>query len=236
MKTIISCRDALGLAALLGCTLLFTAPAQAQDAGAATAPAHNITLSFQNAPIQAVLRTLFSSAGIKNFIIDSDVRGYSNINVTDVPFGVALSALLRSVNPPLVYDVDNGLYHVKVQRAETTPVASVAIAPTVSPTAPPDNPGDTTKRFYRIPIDKYDAYYIAFLLGQQKGVIKVGANDVYGDELGSQSGQNGQSGNRSGFGGGGNRGGGFGGNQGGNRSGGGSGFGGGGNNGGQRSY
>ena len=106
----------------------------------------------------------------------------------------------------------------------------------MTPPSPALNTGNPTidpnaaKRFYKIPIDKYDAYYIASLLQVTQGVIPVGVNDVVasgggqgGFGQGQQGGRQGQGGfgqgqqggrgGRGGFGG--NTGGGFGGNTGG---------------------
>ncbi len=172
---------ALGALALLGGSIL-TAPARAQDAGAAATaePSRPISLNLINVPVQAALRTLFSAAGIKNYSIKSDVQGFANINVSEVPFSLALRQLLSSVNPPLSYTVDNGTYVVSVQQAAPPPAPTI-----VTPVATPDAGGDAgagtnanaPKRFYRIPIDKYDAYYIARLLGAT-GIVQVGVNDV----------------------------------------------------------
>ncbi len=208
---------ALGVLTLLGVGLV-SSPVRAQDAAATAEPSKPISLNLVNVAVQASLRTLFTSAGIRNYIIDSDVQGFANINVSDVPFSLALRQLLSSVNPPLTYDVENGTYHVKVQRAAPAPAPTIATtiianndgtSPNVDPNAP--------KRFYHIPIDKYDAYVIAQLLGAQ-GIVQVPVNFV--QESGGSTGGNNGGGNR-GFGGAaggitsvggnGNRGGGFGG-------------------------
>jgi len=203
---------ALGALALLGGPS--AAPVRAQDAAATAADSGKpITLNLINVPVQASLRTLFNSAGIRNYIIDSDVQGFANINVSEVPFSLALRQMLSSVNPPLTFDIENGAYHVKVQRA--TPPPAPTIVPPSTTVASTDNSGaDPTgsepKRFYRIPIDKYDAFYIASLLGAT-GIVRVGVNEVIpaGGQVGSQGG--------GGFGGGfgGGNGGGFGGGNGG---------------------
>ncbi len=205
------CLIALGSLTMAG-GLLNAGPASAQTAG--TAPAKNVSLNFQNAPIQTVLHTLFTSEGINNSI-DQDVQGSVSISVNDVPFDVALRTLLRSANPPLTFDRDNGIYHIKVQRYE----AAAAVTPTTTPgtTAGGSDTtsGDTTAqgRYYRIAINHYDAFYMAEML-YQAGVKKAAPVRVPSDPLSGSSGQNGQSG---GYGGqsGGFGGGGFGGGQGG---------------------
>ncbi|MGI4788151.1 MAG: hypothetical protein ACRYFS_04805 [Janthinobacterium lividum] len=195
---------ALGAMALLTAPFI-ASPARAQDAGVAGAADNGkpISLNLINVPVQTALRTLFSSAGIRNYSIDPGVQGYANINVSDVPFSLALRQLLNSGNPPLTFEVMNGVYQIKVQQAVVPPGPTV-VSPTVDAngntvTASTDQP----KRFYTIPIDSYDAFYIANLVGQV-GIIEVIPNyppSGGNGQGGSQGGQTGQ-GSRSGFGGG----------------------------------
>ncbi len=203
---------ALGGVVLLSSAAL--APAvRAQDA-AAGEPTKPISLNLHNVPIQTALQLLFTGAGIRNTSIDSDVQGSANITVSDVPFNLALRTLLGSVNPPLTYDIVDGVYKVKVLRAVAPPAPPVvSTTPVIDANATGNAPADGPKRFYHIPIDKYDAYYIARLLGAQ-GIVQVGINDVV--QAGGGQGNNGGGNN--------NRQGGFGG---GSSFGGGSGFGGG---------
>ena len=188
---------AFGAFALLG-TGLASSPVRAQDAAAPAAtaePTKAISLNLVNVAVQASLRTLFTSAGIRNYIIDSDVQGFANINVNDVPFSLALRQLLSSVNPPLTYDVENGTYHVKVQRATAPPAPTINPPAIVSPdgTSPNVDP-NAPKRFYRIPIDKYDAFIIASLLGAQ-GIVDVPVNTTRDSGSGGGTG-GGAAGNR----------------------------------------
>lgn len=222
---------ALGALSLLG-TPLLTSPASAQDVGAADG-AKPISLNLINVPIQTALRTLFSSAGIRSYNIDSGVQGYANINVSDIPFSVALRQLLSSGNPPLTFSIDNGVYNIKVQSAAPTTPATNVVAPAPgTEVASADQP----KRYYTIPIDSYDAYYIAQLVGAT-GVVEVLPNITMGAGQTGQGGQQGQQGGlggqRGGIGGGPSSGitsvgGGMGGFGGGSSFGGGGGFGGGG--------
>lgn len=196
---------AFGALSLLSLPLL-ASPASAQDVGAADS-AKPISLNLINVPIGTALRTLFSSAGIRSYNIDSGVQGFANINVSDVPFSVALRQLLNSGNPPLTFSIDNGVYNIKVQTAAAVaPPTNVVTSAAGAETSTADQP----KRFYTIPVDSYDAFYIAQLVGQT-GVIEVVPNYTAGAGQTGQNGQQGQGGggNRGGFGGGG--GGGFGG-------------------------
>lgn len=200
---------ALGALALLGIAAL-ALPVHAQDAGGAD-NGKPITLNLLNVPIQASLRTLFSSAGIRNYQIDQGVQGFANINVGDVPFTTALRQLLSQATPPATFEIENGIYHVKVQEAAAPPTLTV-----VPPTTVAEGSGDaattstTPKQYYKIPVDKYDAYYIAQLLGDAQPIIQVQANQVIGGGN-TQGGQGGGYGNQGGQGGGyGGQGGGYG--------------------------
>ena len=187
---------ALGALSLIGVPLL-AAPASAQDAAAADS-GKPISLNLINVPIQTALRTLFSSAGIRSYNIDSGVQGYANINVSDVPFSVALNQLLSSGNPPLTCSVDNGVYQIKVNPAAVTPAVNVVTPGTNTGTGTAS--ADQPKGYYTIPVDSYDAYYIATLVGQT-GVVEVVPNyPAGGGQNGQQGGLGGQRGGAGGFG------------------------------------
>ena len=233
-----------GHAALLIGTLLggplAAAPAGAQQTAAMqedTAGNNTVTLSLQNVPVQAALRTLFSRAGVSSYVIDPDVQGYANVQVSDVPFTLALRQLLRSVQSPLDFTATGGTYHITLKQVAPSaqadaPSAEIGTHPTrVALNDSGDggargvNAAGQPLRFYPIPINKYDAYYIAALLGAQ-GVVKVDVNGVIPSAFGTASGGQGggQAGGQGGFGTGQN---GFGGGQGGFGGGQGSGYGGG---------
>jgi uncharacterized membrane protein YgcG len=202
MKIQLSRKNALlafGAAALISASLAVS-PVRAQDAGAAD-NSKPISLNLINVPVQTALRTLFSAAGIRNYSIDPGVQGYANVSVSDVPFSLALRQLLNSGNPPLDFTLQNGIYQIKVAQPAAPPASTIAAGTT--PTA--DTASSTTqpKRFYPIPIDSYDAYYIATLVGQT-GIIEVLPNyPAGGGQTGNQGqGGFGQQGGRSGFGGG----------------------------------
>lgn len=176
------CLLALGGAAVVmsGVAVAIT-PVYAQEQGPDDIT-KRITLNLDNAPVQAALRTLFSSAGV-NYTIDTDVRGDVNVSVTDVSFKTGLETLLRAAEPRLTYSIENGVYHVKVSQT-TRPTRSfyqggrgggagttgAAGATTTATTAP--------MHTYRIPIDHYDPYIIAELVAVSgnKGVTEVPTN------------------------------------------------------------
>jgi len=191
---------ALGAITLVGLSLS-AAPVRAQDVNA-TDSAKPISLNLINVPIQTALRTLFSSAGIRSYNIDGAVQGNANINVSDVPFSVALRQLLNSGNPPLTFSVIDNVYQIKVAQPVAPPQVDIK-TPTQTPDQLAVDP-NSPKRFYVIPIDSYDAYYIAGLVGAT-GVIEVVPNYPAGGQgtgQGGQGGVGGQTGGRGGFGGG----------------------------------
>jgi len=183
---------ALGALTLLGGAFL-AAPARAQDAGGDKP----IVLNLNNVDIKTALKLLFKSAGISNYTIADNVQGYANINTgTGVPFTVALSQLLNSVNS--AFTVDNGSYNVAIKRPPAPPVVNVPPSPGGNTIVPGEtntaSTADQPKRFYPIPINKYDAYYIALLLGSQ-GIVRVGVNEVIpAAQAGGGNGQGGQGG------------------------------------------
>lgn len=174
---------ALG-AATLAVISLSAAPVRAQDVNA-TDSAKPISLNLINVPIQTALRTLFSSAGIRSYNIDGAVQGNANINVSDVPFSVALRQLLNSGNPPLTFSVIDNVYQIKVAQAVAPPQVDIK-TPVQTPDQLAADP-NAPKRFYVIPIDSYDAYYIATLVGST-GVVEVVPNYPAGGQSGTQGG------------------------------------------------
>lgn len=180
---------ALGALVLLGGSFA-AAPARAQDAGAASDKP--ITLNLQNVPIKTALQLLFKSAGITNFSIAQDVQGSANISV-NAPFSVALTQLLNSANA--TFSVENGSYNVTIKRPTPPPTPAIApIGTTVVGGGPESDTSGLPRKYYPIPINKYDAYYIAYLLGAM-GVVKVDVNGVLPSSFGgSTTGQGGQGG------------------------------------------
>ena len=198
---------AAGVCAGLVCALPIGA--QAQDPTTTGGVTKKISLTFQNASIVTVLKTLFSSVGINNSI-DQSVTGTVTIDVRDVSFTTALNALLRAANPPLSYDQNDGIYHIFVKNtAPDTTTQTTQPGPVTQTATLPEG-----FHAYRIPIDHYDAAYIASLLAKKgTGVTVVTPNFVYASSGGGGAGGGGGRGGGGGFGGGG--GGGFGGSSGG---------------------
>ena len=199
MKTVFSRRSSFRnglavagtLALVSGATLSLSPCSRAQAAGG-----RSVTINLQNAPVQTVLRSLFRSAG-KNFTIDPNVSGTVTVDVNQVPFDTALSAVLAGTSPPLDAPLENGIYHVGVSRPQAQAQAAPAAATPSTATDP--------HHAYRIPIAHYDVAYMAYLVAafSQKGGLPI---IVPSDPTGQQNSQGG--GGQGGFGGGG---GGFGG-------------------------
>lgn len=179
--------------ALLLAASLTPLVARAQTA----AEAAPVSLNAVSAPVQTVLKSLFASAGIRNFDIEADVQGQVNISLNDVPFALALRTTLGAVNPPLTYSVDRASYHIQVMKV--MPVADAEPAPPkrqdganlngLSPRVVnlligglqdgESEPNDSTQdHFTKIGIKHYDAVTMADLITRQGGIIVVPPNFV----------------------------------------------------------
>jgi hypothetical protein len=206
----------LGAFTLLGGVCLAPS-AQAQ------APAKDVTINLQNAPVTTVLKDLFKNAG-KNYTIDPNVGGTVTVDLNSVSFDTALNAVLQGAYPALQAPQDTpGIYHVELASTTlTTPTPANAVT-TPNDTTTADTSTDSDPRHpYLIRMKHYDAYQMALLIAafSQKTA-------TYVDPTGGQYAAGGQTGGGQGGGQGGRGGGGFGGG-GGGFGGGGGGFGGGG--------
>ncbi|MEO7901523.1 MAG: hypothetical protein ABIZ35_15475 [Capsulimonas sp.] len=182
----------------------------AQDPAAATNADKKISLNFQNAPVQTVLKTLFNSIGANNSI-DADVQGPVNVTMNNVTFDVALRSLLRAANPPLTYDLTDNVYHVRVKRAAapaTTPFNNGGAL--VTPASTPGKTNNSDKRLFKLPVDHMDVAALIYLnvFTDEKMVTLVPS---YGTEVNSSGGNNGNNGGNNNGGGSGGFGGGSGG-------------------------
>jgi hypothetical protein len=178
-----------GLAAVLAAALLAplaNVPASAQQGSPQGAPATTTqkkSWNFKNASIQGALKALFQSMNL-NYIIDQDVQGTVNVSLNDISFDVALRAILRSTNPPLTYDIENGIYHVKVKKSVE------AATPTAGPTGP-EGKTDVQYNIYHLGINWYDVTEMVRLLGTSKGITIVPVNSVSGSSGGGTGGAGG---------------------------------------------
>lgn len=133
-----------------------------------------ITLSVSQVPVQTALKLLFSSAGIRNFVIDPSIQGapsVGSLSLSGVPFSVALKQVLGAVNPPLVADLRDGVYHVHAGAAAPLDEQTVADFST-----PAQDSGQNS--FYKIGIKHYDAGMIADALTRRGGIILLPPNFV----------------------------------------------------------
>ena len=222
---------AAGALLVLGGLNMVASPAvQAQaTTGGAGGP---ITLNLQGAPIQTVLKNLFSSAG-KNFIMDPNINGNVTVDVKNLNFDQALAAILSATYPPLAAPLENGVYHVQdaAQQQNNTPPANAAPQNNNSTNGTPDTTNDPRHFYPPIRVKHYDAYYMALLVAEfsQKGGIptlvpsappSIGSSTGGGGGYGGGGYGGGGYGGGGGFGGGGFGGGGFGGGRGGGGGGG----------------
>lgn len=155
-----------------------------------------VSLNVSDTPVQSVLKTLFTGAGIRNFEIDADVQGQVNLSLSDVPFALALRKTLSAVSPPLTYIVDGASYHIQAMKLNLT-AESAAPVPTRFARLPigisqgeryqvrgladgDTEPGDSTQdHFTKIGIKHYDAGAMADLITRQGGIILVPPNFVF---------------------------------------------------------
>lgn len=167
MSKRMSCRSLI-VPALLAGALLTAGAAQAQG----DAPNAPVSLDVSNAPVQIVLRSLFTSAGVRNFTIASDVQGAVNVSLSGVPFSLALRQVLSAASPPLAFDVLDGVYQVRLKTA----APPAALPPTVAVAASAEDAGPD--RFYKIGVKHYDAGMMADLATRPGGIILVPPNFV----------------------------------------------------------
>ena len=161
-------------AVLLGAGL--TARAQT---GADSKP---VTLNVSQVPVQTVLKTLFNSAGIRNFVIDADVpvtASVGSLSLSAVPFSVALKQVLGSVNPPLVAEIRDGIYHIQMAAP-----APPDFGP--GPSFPVEDAGPNN--IYKIRMRHYDAGMIADALTRRGGITLLPPNFVIPSNFGSAGG------------------------------------------------
>ena len=133
-----------------------------------------VTLTISQVPVQTALNLLFSSAGIRNFMIDPDVQNAGNVgslSLSGVSLSVALKQVLGSVNPPLIADLKDGIYHV-----HTGASASAGAETPTRFSASAIDTGQNT--FYKIGIKHYDAGMIADALTRPGGIILLPPNFV----------------------------------------------------------
>lgn len=174
----------LALAVMGLAPIISAGPVQAQEN--AVSPAQTVTFTVDQAPIQSVLRTLFAG---RSYSVDPSVQGTVSVNLQNVSFDVALRSVLRASNPPLTMDMLGGAYAIKVKPADTPALP----APATRTASVPD-----AVRLYRVPVDSYDAYYLATLMQQSRGLQIVQPNYVNPGAAAGGTGSNNRRGNNGG--------------------------------------
>lgn len=143
-----------------------------------------VTLNVSQVPVQTALKLLFTSAGIKNFVIAPNVRDAGNVgslSLSGVSFSVALKQVLESVNPPLVAELRGGIYHIQAE-------ASAPVDPEPGPRFLPPVQDAGQNRFYKVGMRHYDAGMIADALTRPGGIILLPPNFVIPSVFGALTG------------------------------------------------
>ncbi|MFQ3609854.1 MAG: hypothetical protein SNJ72_00015 [Fimbriimonadales bacterium] len=139
------------IAGVLMCGTLALASAQG---GGQDLSQRRVTVKYDQADIRFVLKQLFDSVGA-NYSLDPNVQGNVTVSLTDVPFTVALDAILRQLD--LTYRIESGVYYVTIRRPEEIPQ-------TTTPTAPEEE-GPRLNLPEKIQLSYANPYLIANLLG-----------------------------------------------------------------------
>ena len=84
-----------------------------------------ITLDLKDAPVRTTLEMMFKQAGVKNYVIDSNVAGFVTINLTEHPFENSLKLIMRANTIPLSYIKENDVWIVKTRQITETKPAPV---------------------------------------------------------------------------------------------------------------
>src|SRR5579859_7592760 len=73
-----------------------------------------ISLSIHGGDVVEALRKVFDAAGA-NYVISPNVTGKTTANLKDVPFQIALAALIRASKPHLILRFDGSVYSVEAE-------------------------------------------------------------------------------------------------------------------------
>lgn len=144
-------------------------PAARAQTGAESKP---VTLNISQVSVQTALKMLFTGTGLR-FAINPDVpvtAGVGSLSLSGVPFPAALKQVLRSVSPPLVAELWDGIYHI--QTAASAPASEMR----ADFSAPTEDTGQNS--FYKIGIKHYDAGMIADAMTHRDGIILLPPNFV----------------------------------------------------------
>ncbi len=116
--------------------------ARAQDQTDQTAPSGAIpktpvTLNVESADLYYTLKLLFQQIHA-DFTLDTSLRGTPvTVKLTNVPFDIALNAVLKASGQPLTYTYENGIFSIIPQRAIEEQPAPGTETPTPTPETKP---------------------------------------------------------------------------------------------------
>src|SRR5438046_2735228 len=117
-----------------------TARAQGETNTGPSVADKKVTLRLDNSDIRAALKLLFANVPRDSYTIDPAVQGQTTVELTDVPFLTALSAVLKSTESvqKLTYAKEEGIYRVKLVPEETE------VKPDENPEVTPETPVKNT--------------------------------------------------------------------------------------------
>jgi|GEM_PF-5058040 type II secretory pathway component GspD/PulD (secretin) len=134
-------------------------PSQNTTANTNKAALPPVSLILRDAPLRQALEQLFGMVSAQ-YSIAPEVSGFVTLRLTDQPFETALKLILRSSDTPLTYEVESGVYVVRVR-----PLAPAGIAK-ITNASPPNAEliAEPTSRFEVINLLHVDPYDLAPLL------------------------------------------------------------------------
>ena len=105
-------RSGISVSLVFALLLLFAAISQAQTEKVSTLQeTRRISLSLSQVPIQAFMRTLFTTVDAK-VVVDPSVTGMASVDFDDVSFQDALRTCLNGADQPLSCSLKDGVYYV----------------------------------------------------------------------------------------------------------------------------
>ncbi len=202
---------ALGLIALPGgAWAQATNPTDNPSLTSPVMPNTPVTINVESADLYYTLKLLFSQIHA-DFILDTSLRGMPvTVKLTKVPFGIALTAVLKASGQPLTYMYEDGIFSIIPQ------VTPPSFVPNGGVQEPPVQTTAST-HYEKINLNTVSVYDIMFALGRPVVQFPAGLGGGMGGFGGGFGGGQGAFGGRQGgYGAGGQGGpGGFGGGQGG---------------------
>lgn len=175
------CAYCVAIGACLCLAAVSAAPAKAQ-----AGPNQNVSVSFNRTSIQSALRDLFTQVGL-NYSLEPGVTGNVTASLHDVPFSVALGAVLNANRPQLVYEVRDGVYMIHPRSAPMRPGRAYPRRPYARrATSRSAFHRSSVEDIVRIPLDYANAAILMqYALG---GGIAVPPSSFPGEERGARTG------------------------------------------------